>query len=522
MPLTLSPLPYSTDGFALARIANGIASTGVWRIDPASANSYNTKLPGFSLLWAAASMLGGLQPLAQVQLYLAVIASLVVLPAYLLGVKATGRRLVGFVAGLFVALFGSFLLLTSTVSKESIGLLVLPVAVLLFHERADPRKRALAVVLLLFLPFLHPLTTFLTLGMVAASAVLTHRRALSRGRFSMQAFALDVITGPSLAIAALAYYATVNLAFLSDFLAPDALVLFLGVVVILTAIIAPMFRPAKRRIGTRLVTPASRAILPPAAAIVVLIANAGTGLFAGAFGTQTGFLQVLPAIAIAASFTVIGYQIVRRTSNRANDLVVAMLIAPVALLLFGLLRGLDPLSLVIVYRSVDFMDYGLAVLAGVGFVAAWKALRPWRSARPILAVGFLAVLLATTPMAWNTPAVFGVQNATTPTEFRALSLLQSLGARNPTTDQRLAEVGAFWFGFPANGTFPLTLRSSGSFEGSDYAIVLERWTTVGAQLHPAPNLVLDIRQIDSFLEVNRIVSVLGHIGDRIFVVQILR
>src|SRR5256885_7987362 len=104
-----------------------------------------------------------------------------VLPAYLLGARATARRLGGFVAGLFVALFGSFLLLTSAAAKESIGLLVFPVAVLPFHERQAPRRRALAVLPPLFLPFLPSLTTFLTLRMGPALVVLTQRPALMRG-----------------------------------------------------------------------------------------------------------------------------------------------------------------------------------------------------------------------------------------------------------------------------------------------------------------------------------------------------
>jgi len=135
--------------------------------------------------------------------------------------------------------------------------------VLLFHEREDPRKRALAVLLLLFLPFLHSLTTFLTLGMIAALVVLTHRRDLARGRFSWRALALDVVTGPALAVGAWAYYVAVDLPFLSDIFAPAAFALFVAVVVLLTALIAPMARPVRSRIGRRLVSPAAKAILPP-------------------------------------------------------------------------------------------------------------------------------------------------------------------------------------------------------------------------------------------------------------------
>src|SRR5439155_1125624 len=100
--------------------------------------------------------------------------------------------------------------------------------------------------------------------------------------------------------------------------------------------------------------PVARGILVPAIGILVVLGNARNGLFAGAVGTQFGLLQMLPAIGVLAAFAVGGYQLARRTTNRINDLVVAMLVAPVALILFGLLRGLDPESLLILYRSVDF------------------------------------------------------------------------------------------------------------------------------------------------------------------------
>jgi len=521
VPLTFSPLPFGIDGFALGRISSDIAARGGWRIDPADLNSYNQKLPGFSLLWSAVISVGGLSPLAHVQLIMPLLASLSVIPAYLFGVKATGRRLGGFVAGLFIVFFGSFLLLTSSVSKESIGLLVFPLAVLLFLERRDPRKRALSVVLLLFLAFLHPLTTLLTVGMTSALVVLAQRRAIARGRFSLRSFALDVATGPALAIPAWAYYSAVDLPFLSDLLAADALVLFLGIVVLLTALIVPMGRPARPRIGQRFVSPVARGILVPAIGILVVLGNARNGLFAGAVGTQFGLLQMLPAIGVLAAFAVGGYQLARRTTNRINDLVVAMLVAPVALILFGLLRGLDPESLLILYRSVDFLDYAFAILIGVAFVAAWRWLGPWRPAKAALVAGFLAALLSTTPMAWDTPAVFGVDNVTTPHEFRALALLASFGARNVTTDQRLADVGAMWFGYATDSSLPVKLRDNASFGSFQYALVLERWTTVGAQLHPAPNLVISSVILSNFLTANRIVYTAGPPGDRIFILLLV-
>ena len=521
VPLTFSPLPFSIDGFALARISSNIAADGTWRIDPADTNSYNQKLPGFSILWSAASQVGGLSPLVHVQLILPFLTCTTVLVAYLLGVKATGRRLGGFVAGLFIALFGSFLLLTSATAKESIGLLVFPVAVLLFREREDPRKRALAVVLLLFLPFLHSLTTFLTLGMIAALVVLAHRRALARGRFSWRALVLDVVTGPALALGAWAYYVAVDLPFLSDILAPAAFVLFLAVVVLLTALLASTARPAKSRIGRRLVSPVARAVLPPVLGFALLLGNASTNLFVGTATTQPAFFQVLPAIVVFAAFGVSGFQLTRRTTNRANDLMVSMIVAPVALIVFGMLHGLDPEGLLLVYRAFDFLDYALAVLIAVAFVAAWKGLARFRPARAFLMTGLVLSLIATAPMAWNTPAVFGVQNVTTTDEFQTLALLGSLGAPNVTTDQRLADVGRMWFGYSTDGLLPLRLRDNESIGGFAYALVLEEWMTAGAQVHPAPNVVLAPTVFFAFLQANQVVFVAGPEGHRIFLVRLI-
>src|SRR5439155_699124 len=76
VPLTFSPLPFGIDGFALGRISSDIAARGGWRIDPADLNSYNQKLPGFSLLWSAVISVGGLSPLAHVQLIMPLLASL--------------------------------------------------------------------------------------------------------------------------------------------------------------------------------------------------------------------------------------------------------------------------------------------------------------------------------------------------------------------------------------------------------------------------------------------------------------
>ncbi len=160
------------------------------------------------------------------------------------------------------------------------------------------------------------------------------------------------------------------------------------------------------------------------------------------------------------------------------------LIAPTPVILFAFLRGLAPLSQQIVYRSFDFMDYALASLVGFGFALAWSRLRGSRASQRTLGAGFFAVLLVTTPMAWNHPAVFGVNEVTTPAEFEALAVLASLHPRSVTTDQRLASVVGNWFGYRVSSTLSFLLAGNETVAGYDYALVLGSWTTIGAQVFP--------------------------------------
>jgi hypothetical protein len=303
--------------------------------------------------------------------------------------------------------------------------------------------------------------------------------------------------------------------------APDALALFLAVTVLLSALLVRMTRPSPRRIGERLVRPAGPILAVPVLAFAAILVNARTDLFAGVLQTQPALEPVLLAATVLVVLGFLGYQLLRRTANPLTDVILAMGIAPVALVLFAFLRGLDGLSQVLVYRSFDFVDYGLAVAVGSGFALLWSRLRRLHSARVALAAGLVIVLLATTPIAWDTQAVFGVDNVTTPSEFQALAVLASLHPAQVATDQRLADVGRMWFGLPTSGNLPYLLRDNASLSGDDYALVMDRWTTVGAQVHPAPNIVLSETVLASFLAANRVVYTAGPSGNRIYLLQLI-
>ena len=520
VPLAFSPMPFNVDGYPLTWVSAQISAAGSWQIQ-SDVNRYSALMPLYPLVWSVVAQLGGVGVLSAFQTVMPAVLATVVLPAYLLGVKATRSPVVGFASGLFVAVFGSFLFLTSAAMKEALGLLVLPSVVLLFAERADPRKRVLALVWLLLMPFLSQLEDLLVLGMVAALVVLTHSRAVSRHAFSARAFLLDCVTGPAVASLAYIYYAAVAMPNLNDVVAPDALALFLATVILLTALLVRLHRIAWPGPRERLVRPAGPILLVPIAAFAAILVNARTDLFAGVLPTQAALEPVLLATAVLVVFAFLGYQLVRHTTNRAGDILFAMAVSPVALVLFAFLRGLDGLSQVLVYRSFDFLDYALAVLVGVGFAYAWHRLHPSKAAQLALGATLAAVLLATTPMAYNSQAVFGVNEVTTPAEFQALAVLASLHPGSVATDERLGYIATDWFAMNTSVTLPYLLAGNESVGAYAYAVVEDGWTTIGAQVHPQPNVVLRGSTLRAFLASNRVVYAAGPAGDRIYVVQIL-
>ena len=520
VPLTFSTMPFNVDGYPLTWVSAQIGATGSWAIH-ADVNRYSELMPLYPLVWSVVSQLGGVGVLSTFQAVMPAVLATVVLPAYLLGLKATRSPVAAFASGLFIAAFGSFLFLTSAAMKEALGLLVLPTVIVLFAERADPRKRALALVLLLLMPFLSQLEDLLVLGMVAALVVLTHSRAISRGVFSARTLLLDCGTGPALALLAYVYYAVVAMPDLNAVVAPDALALFLATVTLLTALLVRLRRVTWPGPGERLVRPAGPILLVPFLALAAILVNGRTELFAGVLPTQPALEPVLLAAAVLVALAFLGYQLVRRTTNRAGDVLFAMAASPLALVVFSFLRGLDGLSQVLVYRRFDFLDYALAVLVGIGFAYAWRRLHPSNAARLALGATLVVVLLATTPMAYNSQAVFGVNEVTTPSEFQAFSVLASLHPRNVTTDGRLGYIAMDWYGMNVSETLPYLLARNESTAAYAYAVVEEGWTTVGAQVHPAPNVVIPARTLEAFLAANRVVYAAGPAGDRVYVVQMV-
>jgi hypothetical protein len=512
VPLLFSSLPFNIDGFPLAAIAEDFLATGRWSLDPAEANAYNLRMPFYPTMLAALAAATGVPPLRAMAWLLPVLTGTAALGGYVLAWRTARHRGVALAAGVFLALYGPFVFLTAAAMKEALGLVLLPLVVALWLGRGDPRKRALAVFLLLALPLVHHLTTLLALGIVGLVVIGDAARAWSLGRLRWRTVAWDVLTGPALAAPAAAYYAAVGLGLLREIATADQMALFLAVSLLFGALAARLAavgpappRPSSRTLGRA-------AWLLPLAGVVVVVANARRAVFPGTLPTTPFLLVLLVPLAVLAAPAVGGWRILRTTASGGRP-AAPLALAALAVIAFALLRGLDPLSFALVYRTVDFLDFAWAGLVGVALLA-----RPVsRRRRAVLGTVFLAALLATLPLAFAGQAVFGVENGTTEGEFAALLHADRTAVGMLGGDQRLAAIAAWYFAANASGTAPLRLARGDSLASFGLVVAEERWLGPGAQVHPLPNVVLSPAAWDDLMA-NHVVYAGGPTGDGVVLV----
>ncbi|MFQ5552791.1 MAG: hypothetical protein ACE5EW_03645 [Thermoplasmata archaeon] len=496
--LLISSLPYNIDSFAQVAIAEQVLDTGQWSLDPTSSNAVNLKVPLLPLLLASIASLTGFAPL-DLAVPVAIGVSLVgILGLYALVWRLTGHRITAWMAGLVLALLGPYIFNSGTLMKEAFGLALLPALLWLTWHRQDPRNRVMAAALLLVLPLIHHLSTLMAFGMISFVILLQNAQAYWEDRWSWREAGKDVVFGPALFPVALAYYAFVGMEGFTEVWKPDEVALFLAVALLMAAaglLLAsnkrarPWFALSKARRRLSLLDQKTVAI---AGAFLLVLVNLYLPIFPGTVATSPllllGALAYLPLVFLA----VIGLNLFRLSNKREKVVPVVLLLAPLTVILYALLRGLDPLSHVILYRSVDFLDFGIALTVAVAVVS-------YRGRKRRVLVGVVVVaLLATVPMAYASERVFQVQNTTYAYEWAALNHLSSTGAPAPYTDQRLASVMAWYFGVPADGSLPLILDLNQPLPRG-VLLLEENWGSRGAQVFPFPFILIEEDRLEGLV-----------------------
>ncbi|MFQ5803984.1 MAG: hypothetical protein ACE5JQ_13910 [Candidatus Methylomirabilales bacterium] len=522
MPLLLiSSLPLNIDAYAQVSIAEEFLASGIWTLDEASPNSYNLKMPIMPLLLAGASALLGVEPLPLAAPLMILVGLVGVLGMYAFAHHLTRSRFLATWAALILALLGPFIFVGSTLIKEALALALLPTLLLLFYRRQNPTARILAAVILLLLPLLHHLSMLMGYGIVALLVLLDAVRRYWAGQWSTRRVLLDIVLGPGLFVFGLWYYQSVNLGFFNQVWNPDEVALFLSVALLMGAAAIllmstkrarPWFTLSKKR---RLPTFLDQKAIVIIGAFFLVLANAVQPLIPGTVPTSPWLFIVTLAYLPLAVLALIGLNVHRLSSRARKALPIALLLAPLTVLVFALLRGLDPLSHLLAYRSVDYLDFGLALTVATALVQ-----RMGRRRRALLSAGVIGALFLTLPMTYATERVFQVQNTTFQYELAAFGRLEPAGVTTVSTDQRMADVIRWYFHQDADATLPLRILGGASLPVGSLLLMEENWQTRGAQVYPLPFQVIEEGRFQELLNLNQLVYQGGGDANPVYLVKV--
>lgn len=534
IPFLFSTLPFNIDGFPQVRIAEDIIATGQWDISYPDETSgfviYNTKMPVLSLLITNFALVFGKTPMEVAQFIIPFISSCAVIIIYAIAFKITKNEVVAFFAGLALALNGFFVYLGAAVMKEAVGLVLLILAVYLYQGRDDPKKRILAGMLLILLGLTHHLSAWMAFTMVSLLAVTSNVIKYSEGRLSIKNFTLDIISGPFLFIIVLLYYQVVNMSFFNKVSTFNDLALFASVF-LLGLILSIFFCLPKQRKKPKNVV-FNKTLLVPAIGLAFILVNHYRTLFPGTIRTPISLLKVLIPYLLLVAVALVGLNVVSSRKTKYRPFIASLILTPFLIIIYALLKGFDAFTFILVYRSYDYIDFGLAICAGIGAGYLIKNISEFltkgrsdsKAAFPIkasLSMIFVIICLLTVPLAYNGEEFYKIQDSTYQNEFLAMNWISENASNyQVSSSERLSDIMAPYYDIKSDQNLPWKLKYGRTIETSTMLFMEDRWTSQGAQMTPMEPFLITNSAFDSTISKNDLIYSNAGSHSQVFIVLV--
>jgi hypothetical protein len=484
-------------------------------------------MPILSMLISEFSLIFGWTPMQTAQVIMPLISFSAVIMIYIITFKITENEIVSLFAGLALALNGFFVYLGAAVMKETLGLPLLILTVYLYHERKDPRKRVLAAVLLLVLTLTHHLTVWIAFVIVSFLMITSNVLDMSHGTFSKKRFALDFLLGPFMFVFTIAYYQVAKLEFFTRVSNTSDVALFASVFLVGAFFCVIFSLPKPKRKVRRVIL--NKSLMVPAAGMALLVLNSYTIVFPGTTPTSRSMLFSLVPYLLLIGIGIIGLNLVSLRKTEHKPFIAAILLGPLIVILFALLKGFDAFTFVMVYRSYDYIDFGLAICVGIGagylITNTVKGLKLKENTKTMtgvktaLAIIFLVICLATVPLAYQGQEFYGVQDATDQSEFESMKWLSEHDENHHIeTDKRLNDIMNPYFELDTDRTLPWKLKYNRRISSGTVLFMEEKWLSDGAQMSPMRPVVVKQETFDSTIDNNNLIYTGGPSGNHVYIV----
>ena len=483
-PVFVTPLPYNVDALTDSRASQYIADHGTLNY-PAGVtfNNYHTPAtPLFNAISGAISQLTGVDVLSFIPYIFPLITSISVIGWYLFTKKVTEREDIALITATFLAISGNFVLATASVWKEAIGLAIMPFALYSYRKR-----NLVSIFLLAILPLTHHYVALITYLMISYFELYNIYEITKEHRILSRWDILWPIIMAILWAYMATYYYFKHFDRLSSLSPSGELWLFISLFVLLSLFILRTYRMSYKKIKTSYII----AIMSIPLIFYVLYFFFPIFPHTMKFNTTTfmftvGYIILLPLISV-------GMYILISTRYRRKGEFIGLLMPPLQMVIFFLLRGFDLMSYTSLGRTSPFLDPASNFSLGVTTQKFRKNL--------IAFVIIFIILSTTTPIAYHTAEAFGGYTFVYPHEIHAAAWIkENFHGENISTDGKLGLIAKDQFDINGSRNLPYSIQEG--FETPNKIWLIGSYWEEGAQMVPMAPIRVNVTKI---LEENSVV-----------------
>ena len=423
-PVFVSSMPYNYDALLEARYGQHIADTGnlAYPSTVAYNNNHTPVTPFLNALLGAIAQLTGVNVMTYLPYIFPFIVSIGVIGWYLLAKRITGNEEIAAMVGIMYALSGTYVLHTTLIWKQALGLALMPFVLYTYK-----RRNSISLFLLVLMPLVHHYVALITYILITYEVLFdiylkyhNHQLLTKQDKLWIGAI-FPLWTYFSL------YYILRHFNRLSELSPSGDLWLFISLFIVVYIASLKAFQLYFKGIRPRYYILVS--ILPIAIYGIYFFVpifphtprfNAYTFMF------TFGYLLLLPLVAM-------GYVILLFTDYKDKKLYLSSLTAPLHMILFFFLRGFDLESYVSLSRTFDFTDFSWHTATATATHTLKRKL--------LVYVAIFLVISTTTPLTYYSMQAFGVNSYVYEDEYHTgLWIKTYLGNVTIDSDDRIGHI----------------------------------------------------------------------------------
>ncbi len=511
LPLSISPLPYNNDSITESRIASDILEAGHLEYPETSFyyDTHSTITPLFDVILAFVAGAVGSTPFDISQSVIAMISLLTIVGVYVIALRISRNRTGALAATMFASLFGTFIFLTGSAWKESMGVALLVLLIYSYMSRRDRKYLMVELAVLAILPLTHHLVAviaYLMLAYLTSWSVIVSILQKKLGKTQI----IDLMIIVTLSIVSYTYYSATSLSRLSylDSIS-DAIVIGLLFAGLFAAMLVVLTRKSHAKI--------TFASIPA----VFLMAFVVWDYFDPIFPYAQGFSSNVLILGLVSSFIVgiawFGFEIIIESKSEFRTIPIGALLPVLTLLAYAVMTSDSLSGHKMMYRTFDFADITLAI--GISITVAH--FRDKLKLRAIIVLVLLIALLITLPFAYYTNTLLGMRHDTQEYEVDALTWIDYHASNDQfiRSDERISYVARAIYDMNKDPYLPSIMLEGRLSASNCLNIFLEEWTTSGVNDYPRGYVVIDAEYADAILCASNLLYVGGPVSDNILVFQ---